>query len=224
MELRGGEGGEDSKLFVEDLFSAYMKYSESLGFKSEILDSDFGHIVAKVAGNGVGEAFKNEIGKHVVQRIPPTESKGRKQTSIVVVGILPIKDDLDIEPLKSEDLEVICQRGSGPGGQNKNKTDSAVRMKHMPTGISVFICNERSQQSNKYEALKILTAKVNEAKFLESNSNYSEIRKNQLGDGGRSDKIRTYNFLESRVVDHRLGTKTGNIKAIMKGEFKLLFR
>lgn len=223
MELRAGEGGDDSKLFVVDLFSAYLKYASSLGFKSELLHSDFGNMVAKITGKGVGRAFKNEPGKQIVQRIPPTESKGRKQTSVVVVGVLPIKDETEFEPLKSEDLETICQNGSGPGGQHQNKTASAVRMKHKPTGLCVFI-NGRDQFSNKRDALNILTAKVNELKLAEIDADYAAVRKAQLGDGGRSGKVRTYNFLESRVVDHRLGTKTSNIKGVMKGDFSLILK
>lgn len=199
-----------------------MRYSRSLGFKDELLRSDFGHFVAKLWGEGVGNAFKNEPGKHCVQRIPPTEANGRKQTSIVVVGVLPIKDDSRFEPLKEEELETITQNGGGPGGQHQNKTASAVRMRHKPTGVSVFI-NGRDQHSNKREALKILTAKVNEIRLAEIDADYAAIRKAQMGDGGRSSKIRTYNFMESRVVDHRLGTKTGNVKGVMKGEFSLLF-
>ena len=199
-----------------------MKYSRILGFKDELLHSDFGHVVAKISGKGAGIAFKNEPGKHCVQRVPPTESKGRKQTSIVVVGVLPIKDDTRFEPLRPEDLETTCQNGSGPGGQHQNKTASAVRMKHTPSGLAVFI-NGRDQHSNKREALQILTAKVNELRLSEIDADYAAIRKSQLGNGGRSNKIRTYNFMESRVVDHRLGTKTGNIKAVMRGEFQILF-
>ncbi len=143
---------------------------------------------------------------------------------MVVVGVLPIKEDAGLDPLKEEDLEISFQIGSGPGGQHRNKTASAVRMKHKPTDLSVFICNERSQHANKAVALKILTAKVNEQYLEQNDANYAAMRKSQLGDGGRSNKIRTYNFMESRVVDHRLGKKTSNIKAIMKGEFDLLFR
>ena len=221
--MRAGEGGDDSKLFVDDLFAAYLKYSQSLGLKSELLHTELGHSVAKITGEGAGNSFKWESGKHCVQRVPPTESKGRKQTSIVVVGVMPIKDDTRFEALKQQDLEITCQVGSGPGGQNKNKTASAVRMKHKPTGMSVFICNERSQQANKAEALKILTAKVNELHLAEIDADYAAIRKSQLGDGGRSNKIRTYNFMESRIVDHRTGKKTGNIKGVIeKGDFGII--
>lgn len=224
MEITWGEGGDDSKMFVDTLFAAYMGYSKSLNFECELLLSDFGHIIAKITGKDVGKAFKNEPGKHCVQRVPPTESSGRKQTSMVVVGVLPIKEDLDVEPLKTEDLDIICQVGSGPGGQSRNKTSTACRMKHKPTGLSVFICNERSQLANKEEALKILTIRVNEMRLAQNDKNYDSIRKSQLADGGRGNKVRTYNFIESRVVDHRLNKKTSNIKAIMKGEFQKLFK
>lgn len=224
LELRAGEGGDDSKLFVVDLFSAYLKYSGSLGFKSELLHSDFGNMVAKITGNGVGKAFKNEPGKHVVQRIPPTESKGRKQTSVIVVGVLPIKDDTGFEPLRNEDLEITTTMGSGPGGQNRNKTESAVRIKHKPTGLLVLICNERSQSANKLQALRILTAKVNELKLAEIDSDYAAVRKAQLGDGSRSNKIRTYNFMRGEIVDHRLNKHTCDVKSFMKGDFSVLFK
>lgn len=159
----------------------------------------------------------------MVQRIPPTETKGRKQTSVVIVGVLPIKEEACTEPLPESELEIICQTGHGKGGQHQNKTASAVRMKHKPTGLSVFI-NGRDQHANKRDALKILTARVHEQRLSEADADYAAIRKAQLGDGGRSNKIRTYNFLKSRVVDHRLGTKTGNVKGIMNGRFDLLFK
>ncbi len=158
LEILFGEGGDDSKNFVDELFAAYLKYASGLGFKHELLHSDYGHIVAKISGKGVGNAFKHEPGKHCVQRIPETEAKGRKQTSIVVVGVLPIRNDTGFEPLKDAELEVTTQRGHGKGGQHQNKTDSAVRMRHIPTGLAVFI-NGRDQHSNKREALKKQDAK-----------------------------------------------------------------
>ena len=200
-----------------------MKYSRSLGLRDELLHQSDGHRILKVYGSGAGKAFQHENGKHCVQRIPETETKGRKQTSIVSVGILPIKEIVGDEPLRDKDLETICQTGKqGAGGQNVNKVASAVRMKHIPTGLCVFI-NGRDQDKNRQEARKILTARVNEMKRVERDSEYAAYRKSQMGNGGRSDKIRTYNFMESRVVDHRLGTKTHNVKAIMKGDFGLLF-
>lgn len=180
-------------------------------------------MIAKISGEGAASAFQHEPGKHCVQRIPDNDPKGRKQTSIVTVGILPIKVEAAGERLRDQDIEVTAQCGHGPGGQHQNKTASAVRMKHIPTGITVFI-NGRDQYSNKIEARKILTARVNEKIRSETDGEYDQFRKEMMGDGGRSDKIRTYNFLESRVVDHRLGTKTQNVKAIMKGEFGILFK
>lgn len=224
VDIQFGCGGDDSKMFVNELYDAYSKYSRLLGLSFESLHDSDGHQIAKVSGKHAGKAFRHESGKHVVQRIPINESKGRKQTSIISVGILPIKKMAGDEELQDQDLETICQTGKqGAGGQNVNKVASAVRMKHIPTGISVFI-NGRDQSKNRQEARSILTARVNEMKRQENDQEYGAIRKAKMGNGNRSDKARTYNFMESRVIDHRLGTKTGNIKAIMKGEFQLLFK
>jgi len=188
-----------------------------------LLHESEGHRIAKISGPGAGQAFRWESGKHCIQRIPPTETKGRKQTSIVTVGILPLRKYEGDEELREEDLEITAQTGKqGAGGQNVNKVASAIRMKHIPTGMTVFI-NGRDQGANKKEARKILTQRVNDQKREANNAEYAAVRKAQLGDTGRSDKVRTYNELQSRVTDHRLGTKTHNFKGIMKGDFKLLF-
>jgi peptide chain release factor 1 len=220
VEIQFGEGGDDSKMFVDELLSIYLKYAQSLKLKTELIHSRDGHKIIKILGKGAGRAFRYEGGKHCIQRIPPTETKGRKQTSMVCVAILPIKDDV-CEPLKSNELETQTCGGHGPGGQHQNRTESAVRMRHKPTGITVFI-NGKDQHANRREALRVLTARVNDLRETENNAAYAAERRSQMGSGGRSDKIRTYNILEGRVVDHRLGTKTGNVKGVMKGRLDLI--
>ena len=206
---------------MTELFSAYLKYAKNIGINAELLESSEGHVIAKLNGTNVGLAFQHEGGQHCCQRVPETETKGRKQTSYVKVGILPIREET-YDPIPDSDFETTTQTGHGKGGQHQNKTESAVRMKHLPTGLSVFI-NGRDQHANKREARKILTARVAELRKAENNSDYAANRRQQMGEGNRGDKIRTYNFMEGRVVDHRLNTKTGNVKGIMKGDFHLLF-
>lgn len=223
IELQFGEGGEDSKLFCQDLFDAYKKYAVNSNLKIETLNAENGHIIAKIKGNGAGRYFKNETGKHVIQRVPPTETKGRKQTSVVSVAVLPLPPENIFKPLPMSELEIIAQCGKqGAGGQNVNKVASAIRAKHIPTGFSVFI-NGRDQGANKRDAIRILTARVNDYNINKENSSYGELRKERLGNGSRGDKIRTYNILESRVVDHRFNKKINNVEAILKkGQFELL--
>ena len=164
LEIRAGEGGDDSKLFVADLLSAYIKYAQSKNLHTEILATSVGSATLQVCGNGCWDVFQHEPGIHCIQRIPPTESKGRRQTSMLSVAVLPILDQ-KIEPLPDAEIEVKTQGGHGPGGQHQNKTDSAVRMTHVPTNTVVFI-NGRSQHQNKADALRILTAKVNEVRMM----------------------------------------------------------
>lgn len=221
-------GGDDSKSFAIDLFNAYLKYSSNLGFKTETIHDSDGHMIAKICGRGVGLAFQYESGKHCVQRIPDNDSKGRKQTSIVTVTVMPIRHISANESLAEKDIEVVFQTGKqGAGGQNVNRVKSAVRMKHKPTGISVFI-NGRDQGRNREEALRILTFRVNEQKRIASEMDYDLKRKNQMSGnndsiGGRGDKIRTYNFIRSYITDHRLDISTNNVKEFMKGNFSSLF-
>ena len=193
----------------------------SLDFKAELLLSADGHMVAKIKGNGVGRAFQYESGKHCVQRIPPTESKGRKQTSMVSVAILPIPKKIDIV-ISENDLNIEPVNLGGPGGQHRNKTLSDCRMTHIPTGLQVCI-GGRDFHSNVREARQIICAKVADKVRREEQAKYAKDRQSQMDGGGRGNKIRTYNFMESRIVDHRLDKKTGNLKAFMKGQFDVLF-
>lgn len=223
LEIQFGEGGEDSKLFVHDLFAAYCKYAENNKLKVQIIATSDGFIKASIKGRGAAEAFEYESGKHVIQRIPPTERSGRKQTSVVTVAVLPIKKDVNIE-IRDEDLEVITQGGHGPGGQHQNKTESAVRMRHLPTGIEVFI-NGRDQRSNRRQALDVIKQRVTDYHQKQIDEAYNSNRKKQRDGGGRSNKIRTYNFLNDRVVDHRFNIKCGDIQSIInKGKFERLLK
>lgn len=184
--------------------------------------SDESSVIFRIKGHNAEAVFANETGKHVIQRIPATERNGRKQTSIVGVAVLPLQPELSKSLLPWNEIEWKAQCGGGPGGQNVNKTASTVRMRHKPSGEFVCIMNERSQEQNKELARRILSAKVNQQKNMRLTGDYSQIRKERVGDGGRGDKVRTYNLMESRVVDHRLGTKTTQVKEIMKGNLDLI--
>jgi peptide chain release factor 1 len=218
LELQFGEGGDDSKIFVDELFSAYIKYAKSLGFSTELLYSSYGHMMAKIRGKEAGKAFLKESGKHVVQRIPPTETNGRRQTSVVSVAVLPIKKEAE-KDLIEKDLQVEAVNLGGAGGQHQNRTYSGCRITHLPTRLKVVI-NGRDYHSNEREARKILAARLYDLNQQKINTDYAKFRREQMGGGHRGDKIRTYNFLNSRVVDHRSGKQTRNIKAVMKGQFQ----
>jgi peptide chain release factor 1 len=208
-------------MFAHDLFSAYLKYAKSCGLRPELLASSNGHFSAKITGPGAWEAFKREGGKHCVQRVPPTEKSGRRQTSYLTVGVLPVPREAEVEIPQSE-IDIMTQRGHGKGGQHQNKRDSAVRMRHIPTGLQVFI-NGRDQHANRREAFRILTAKVNDHYRARHDAEYGKLRADQMADQGRGNKIRTYNFINSRAVDHRTGKKTSKVwKVIERGEFGLL--
>jgi peptide chain release factor 1 len=222
LEIRAGEGGDDSKNFVNTLRDIYSKYIIKNNLKEELLNDEYGHVTIRIWGKSVWKFFKYESGKHVVQRVP-SNGKGKKHTSIVTVGVLPVPPDNSYIPLPRAELDIIAQTGKqNAGGQNVNKVASAIRAKHIPTGISVFI-NGRDQHQNKEMAIKVLTLKVNEERIGKQNDEYSSLRKSILGNSCRGDKIRTYNFLESRVVDHRFNIKTSNVKAIMSGEINILY-
>ena len=178
--------------------------------------------MAKISGPGVGLAFKHESGKHCVQRVPPTETKCRKQTSMVSVAVLPIKEEVEMEPLKDAELKIEPVNLGGAGGQHQNRTLSGCRMTHLPTGLKVCI-NGRDYHANEREARKVLASRVYDKLKSENDAEYGKERNAILGNTGRGDKVRTYNFMESRVVDHRLGKKCHDVKSIMKGDFgKLL--
>ena len=220
VEVKGGEGGDDSKLFAHDLFSALTRYANRNGIKVVLLSSADGHLIGTFKGPGVWALLEPQIGTHCVQRVPPTENRGRRHTSYLGVAVLPILNST-LQPLAKSEIQIKTQGGSGPGGQHQNKRDSAVRVTHLPTGISVFI-NGRSQYANKDEAIRVLTARVRDVQQQEENASYRALRKSQLGNSGRGTKIRTYNFLNDRAVDHRTGAKVKVGKVIDKGEFERL--
>lgn len=203
------------------MLAVYVKFAELKRLKTELIDSSEGHAILQVTGKDAWKYFQHETGGHVVQRVPPTESKGRRHTSQISVAVLPVKDRSEYPALKREDLTVEAVRGQGPGGQHRNMTASAIRMVHNPTKLQVWI-DGRSQKQNKQEALRILTARVHEHLRSQRDGAYNAHRKKQLGTGGRGGKTRTYNFIESRVTDHNLGHKTRRIKEVMKGRLDLV--
>jgi peptide chain release factor 1 len=207
-------------LFAKDLTAAYLRYARDLGFETELLyDSDSSWSLS-ISGEHCWTYFSGEAGKHIVQRVPPTESRGRRHTSTVSVAVLPLLQERS-QPLPGHEVEIITQRGHGKGGQHQNKVESAVRAIHKPSGISVFI-NGRDQWRNKQLALQILEARVQQLARESAQVEHSRNKASQIGFGDRSGKIRTYNFISSQVTDHRTGRKTHRIEEVMKGKFNLL--
>lgn len=200
----------------------YIAYATKNGLKSEYLEISEGRVILKIMGSNAFGLFKNEVGKHVVQRCPPTENKGRRHTSVVTVSVLdlppPNNSNFKISP---SDIKITWQTGTGPGGQNKNRSNSMVRMRHLPTNIEVCI-DGKSPQSNKELALKILTARVKEFQENIDKNKWANKKREQWTGGGRGNKVRTYNFIESRVTDNITGVKSSQIDKIMKGHLELL--
>jgi peptide chain release factor 1 len=223
VEIRAGPGGQEAALFVADLFRMYARYAEARGWKVEALDSNssdlggFKEIIFGVTGTDVYKRLKHESGVHRVQRVPATEAQGRIHTSTATVAVLPEAEEVDIE-IKPEELEITVCRASGPGGQGVNTTDSAVQILHKPTGLIVRCADQRSQQKNKARALTVLRSRLLERKTEEENAKYAAQRKAQVGTGERNEKIRTYNFPQNRVTDHRIDLTLYNLAALVDGD------
>ena len=221
LEVRAGTGGDEAALFAADLFRMYNRYADLKGWKTEIIsasENDLGgyrEIIASITGQGVFARLKFESGVHRVQRVPATETSGRIHTSAATVAVLPEAEDVDID-IKPEDIRIDTMRSSGPGGQNVNKTESAVRMTHLPTGIMV-VATEKSQHQNRRTALQILRARVYEAERQRADDERSKTRKDQIGSGDRSQRIRTYNFPQGRVTDHRINMTLHKIETVLLG-------
>ena len=223
LEIRAGTGGEEAALFAASLFRMYSRYAESLGWRVEIMNSNptglggFKEIIALIEGRGAYSHLKFEGGVHRVQRVPVTEASGRIHTSAVTVAVLPEAEDVEVE-IDPKDLRVDVFRSSGPGGQSVNTTDSAVRMTHLPTGLAVSCQDEKSQHKNRAKALKILRARLLEKKQEEQRSEIAATRRLMVGSGDRSERIRTYNFPQGRVTDHRINLTLYKLDRIMDGE------
>ncbi|WP_276952422.1 peptide chain release factor 1 [Helicobacter rodentium] len=220
LELRAGTGGDEAGIFVGDLFRTYVRYADLKGWKVEIMSSSensvggYKEVIALVKGSGAYSRLKYEGGTHRVQRVPATESQGRVHTSAITVAIMPEVDDVEVN-INPNDLRIEVFRAGGHGGQCVNTTDSAVRITHIPTGISVSMQDEKSQHKNKDKALKILKARIYEAELEAQMEQNAEARKSQVGSGDRSERIRTYNYPQNRLTDHRVGLTLYSLEEIM---------
>ena len=223
VEIRAGAGGNESALFSADLYRMYCRYAETRGWKIETLDSSpsdlggFKEIIFQINGTDVFKRLKYESGVHRVQRVPATEAQGRIHTSTCTVAVLPEAQEVDVE-IKPEDIDVTVCRASGKGGQGVNTTDSAVQIQHRPSGLTVRIADERSQIKNRAKAMTVLRSRLLEIKVAEENAKYAAHRKEQVGTGDRSEKIRTYNFPQNRVTDHRVEVTLYNLSVFIDGD------
>lgn len=227
LEIRAGTGGEEAALFAADLFRMYARYAELKGWRTEILSQNvtgkggFKEIIVLIEGKGAYSRLKYEAGVHRVQRVPETEAQGRIHTSAVTIAVLPEAEEVDVE-IKPEELRIDVFRASGHGGQHVNTTDSAVRITHIPTGIVVTCQDERSQHKNKAKAMKVLRSRLLELQRKEQEMKISEERRSMVGTGDRSERIRTYNFPQGRVTDHRIGLTLYKLNHILEGELDII--
>jgi peptide chain release factor 1 len=229
VEIRAGTGGSEAAIFAADLYRMYHRYAESAGLKAEDLESSpselggLKEVIFKVSGESVFRKLRYESGVHRVQRVPATEAQGRIHTSTATVAVLPEAEDVDIE-LKPDDLRIEVSRAGGPGGQGVNTTDSAVQVLHIPTGTIVRCQDGRSQLKNKEKAMSILRARLLERKQREEEEKYSAQRRGQIGTGGREEKIRTYNFPQNRLTDHRIGLTLYNLDRVIDGDLEEMIK
>ena len=229
VEIRAGAGGDEAAIFAGDLARMYQRYAGKRGWSFHILDTNqtsldgYKSLVAELSGVGAYEELKQESGVHRVQRVPKTEKAGRVHTSTASVAILPIVEAKEVN-IKDSDLEVTFTRAGGPGGQNVNKVETAVRILHKPTGIVVGSREERSQLSNREKAMAVLRAKLYEMEQQRVTGNISETRRDQIGSADRSEKIRTYNFPDDRITDHRIGKKFSMIENILEGNLEPIIK
>ena len=228
IEIRGGTGGEEAALFAADLFRMYSRYAERHRWKAETLSlSESGvhglrEVILEISGQGAYSRLKYEGGVHRVQRVPATESSGRIHTSTATVAILPKADEVDVHIDEARDLRIDVKRASGPGGQSVNTTDSAVRITHLPTGLVVEIQDEKSQHKNKAKALAVLRSRLLEAEQRKALEEEAEVRRSMVGSGARSEKIRTYNYPQDRITDHRIGMDVHGMPSVLDGDLDKL--
>ena len=223
MEIRAGTGGDEASLFAADLYRMYSKYADGRGWKIQPMSSStserggFKEVIFLITGSDVYKQLKFESGVHRVQRVPVTEASGRIHTSTVTVAVLPEAEEVDVQ-IDPQDLDITVQRASGPGGQGVNTTDSAVRIIHKPTGMIVFCADERSQIKNKARAMTVLRSRLLKLREEEERAKYAATRRSQIGSGDRSERIRTYNFPQNRLTDHRIGLTLYSLPQVMEGD------